>query len=81
MIQVKRAEYQSNYRIWVEFTDGARGVADLEDFLWGPVFEPLRDLEKFKRFRITEGYRTIAWGEDADIAPEALYDRAVRKAA
>ncbi|CAG1014017.1 hypothetical protein ANAEL_04865 [Anaerolineales bacterium] len=81
MIQVMRAEYRGGYRIWVEFTDGASGVADLEDFLWGPAFGPLRDIEEFKRFKITEAYRTIAWENGADISPEALYERAVRQAA
>lgn len=31
----------------VEFEDGVRGVIDLAQDLWGPMFEPLRDPAKF----------------------------------
>jgi hypothetical protein len=81
MIHVIKAEYRGDYRIWVEFSDGASGVADLVDVLWGPVFEPLKDLAAFRRFRVSDVFRTIVWENGADLAPEALYDRAVRKAA
>jgi len=79
VIQVLKAEYRGDYKIWLEFTDGASGVADLSDFLWGPVFEPLLDVDAFRRFSVTSGYRTLAWENGADIAPEALYERATRK--
>ncbi len=75
MLHVTAARYESAYRIWVEFSDGRSGVVDLEDVLWGPVFEPLRDSEAFKRFSVSEEFHTIVWDNGADVAPEHLHDR------
>jgi hypothetical protein len=47
---------------------------DLEEELWGEVSEPLRDLDKFKDFRIDKGLYTIVWPTGADLAPEFLYE-------
>jgi hypothetical protein len=48
MLEVVRAQYEGGYRVWVELNDGAVGVVDLSDALWGQVFEPLKDVEQFK---------------------------------
>ncbi len=71
MPMVVRAEHRGGYRIHVTFNDGSQKSIDFEDWLQGPVFEPLRDLEYFKRFFL-DGW-TVAWPNGADIAPEALY--------
>ena len=60
MVYVTAARYESDYRVWVEFSDGASGVVDLQDDLWGPVFEPLKDKEQFKRFTVSEVFHTRA---------------------
>jgi len=67
--------------IWVEFSDGSSGVADLSDVLWGTMFEPLKDVEKFRKFEVSPVFSTIIWQNGADLAPEALYERAIKKAA
>ncbi|MCM2263893.1 MAG: DUF2442 domain-containing protein [Desulfuromonadales bacterium] len=81
MLHVVKAEYREQYKIWLEFSDGTKGVADLEDLLWGPVFTPLRDLDRFRKFEVSPLFHTLVWDNGADLAPEALYERAVRNAA
>lgn len=80
MLHVTSAEYIDGYKIRVSFSSGETGVVDLRDALWGPVFEPLKDLEAFRKFRVSEVFHTICWSNDADLAPEYLYDKMVEQA-
>ena len=36
-----------NYQVWLQFNDGRKGLVDLADELYGAIFEPLRDRERF----------------------------------
>ncbi len=76
--QLMGAEYAGDCRLHLTFADGTEGEIDLEDELWGPVFESLRDVEVFKRFQLNHELNTICWETGADLAPEFLYE-AVRK--
>lgn len=69
---VQQAEYRSGYKVWLKFEDGAEGVVDLEPELHGPVFEPLREPEEFKKFRVHPQAKTLVWPNGADFAPEFL---------
>jgi hypothetical protein len=60
--------------VWVRFEDQTEGEIDLAAELWGPMFEPLKDLGYFREVAVAE-YGTIAWPNGADIAPEFLYER------
>ena len=71
--KIKSAVHIEGYRLQVTFEDGKSGVLDLSDQLWGEVFEPLQDVEQFKRFRIDAELSTIVWPTGADLAPEFLY--------
>lgn len=71
LIWVTEAKYVEGYKIALTFNDGVRKVVDLSHRLYGALFEPLRDLDKFKDFRLN-GW-TIQWSNDADLAPEYLY--------
>src|SRR5260370_5056786 len=74
---VMNAEYRGDFRIRVTFNDGTQEVLDLGQWLEGPVFEPLKDREYFRRFFVEGG--TLTWPNGADIAPETLYYAATRK--
>lgn len=69
------------FRVWLEFNDGLRGEIDLEDRLFGPMFEPLKAPEVFGRLRVNEDLDTIVWPNGADFAPEFLYQRLQKSAA
>ncbi len=70
LIWVTQAKYLSDYKIQLVFNDGFKGIVDLKDSLKGEVFEPLKNKEYFKNFKINSW--TIEW-EKADFAPEYLY--------
>ena len=62
------------YRLEVAFDDGARGVVSLEDRLFGPMFEPLRDPKVFQQ-AFADEFGAVCWPNGADLAPDALYER------
>lgn len=72
-IKIIDAKYLSAYKVWVKFSDNSEKVADLKDDLWGEVFEPLKDIEQFKKLRVNPVLRVLEWECGADIAPEHLY--------
>lgn len=79
-LHVIKAEYISRYKIKVSFNNGESGIVDLEQELWGDVFEPLKNVENFKKFRVDPELETIVWENGADLAPEFLYE-SMKKAA
>jgi hypothetical protein len=74
-LHVRQAEYRGDYRIWLRFNDGAEGIVDLSDNLDGEVFEPLKEIERFKCFRVDPDIETIVWDNGADMSPEFLYEK------
>jgi hypothetical protein len=70
-------KYIAAYRLWLQFADGSQGEVDLEQELWGEVFEPLRDQPYFKTVQLDKELNTIRWDNGADFAPEFLYQLVV----
>lgn len=68
--EVVKAEYVSNYKIKLWFNNKVTKMVDLLPSLNGIVFEPLKDIDYFKRFKIK--YNTLEWENEADFAPEYL---------
>ncbi|MEQ8413014.1 MAG: DUF2442 domain-containing protein [Imperialibacter sp.] len=77
LIKVEQAEYLSDYKIKLTFSDGLTGVVDLKDEIWGEVFEPLKDVNYFKKF--TKDRWTIGWDCGADFAPEFLHELTLKQ--
>jgi len=71
--KVMDARYLERYVIWLKFNDGAEGEVDLKAELWGPVFEPLKDLAFFRRFTVHPEFHTLVWENGADFSPEFLH--------
>jgi len=72
--RLKSAKHISAFRLQLTFEDGRVGEVDLENELWGEVFEPLRDPDEFRKFRVDDELHTIVWPTGADLAPEFLYE-------
>ena len=73
---VIEARYLGDYKVWLEFNDGRKGVVDLADELHGDELEPLRDRDRFAQFYLDYGLASIAWLDGQDFAPEFLYEQA-----
>ncbi len=70
VIGVTSVKVLRGYRVHLTFTDGSEGELDLEPYLWGPVFEPLRrDEQLFRSASVDPEAQTIVWPNGADIAP------------
>jgi hypothetical protein len=74
-IHVEKAQYISDYKVWLSFSDGAQGEIDLSSELYGEVFEPLKDISFFKSFTL-EGH-TLSWKNGADFAPKFLREQII----
>jgi hypothetical protein len=80
MLEVTEARYVGGYKIHLVMNDGTSGIVDLEDSLWGEVFEPLRDPNEFRRFQVSSVLHTLAWPNNADFAPEHLKQKITEQA-
>ncbi|HQY20014.1 MAG TPA: DUF2442 domain-containing protein [Ignavibacteria bacterium] len=76
-IHVKNAEYLEEYKINVEFNTGLNQVIDLKDEIWEEIFEPLKDKEYFRNFKLNPF--TIYWENGADFSPEYLFEMAKKQ--
>jgi hypothetical protein len=73
-LHVTKVEYLEKYRLRLEFDDGTAREVDLENELYGEVFEPLKDLNLFKQIYLNPDTKTIEWPNGADFAPEFLHE-------
>ncbi len=72
VVEVKHLE---GYKLWLRFQDGLSGTVDLSAELWGPMFEPLKDMALFAQAAVHPELETVTWPNGADLAPEFLYER------
>ena len=73
VVDVKHIE---NYKIEVTFSDGRKGIADLEGSFRGSVFEPLKNINFFAKAAVDQELETVVWPNGADFAPEYLFFKA-----
>ncbi len=73
LVKVSRVKALDGARIWVLFSNGMEGIRDCTDILseGGPMVEPLRDPQMFKRVFVQCG--VPAWPNGFDIDAIQLY--------
>jgi len=70
---VRNVTYVSDYKLLLSFDDGSVRVVDLAEELDGEIFEPLKDIDYFKKVRVNPDLDTIVWENGADMCPDFLY--------
>ena len=76
---VKDVAYASEYTLLITFEDGVVKLVDLQPYLDGEIFEPLKDIDYFKTVHVNSDIDTIVWDNDADMSPDFLYEIGVEK--
>lgn len=72
LVRVRAVVPLEEFRVRLEFEDGTQREIDLEPYLHGPIFEPIRrNSVVFRSVKVEGG--TIAWDNGADIDPDVLY--------
>lgn len=75
--KIRSIRYAGGYRYNIRFTDDRSGTVDFKPFLWGEVFEKVKDRDFFRQASIDKTAGTITWPNGVDIAPETLYQELV----
>jgi hypothetical protein len=72
LLWITKAEYAVEYKLLLTFNNDVTKLVYLKNSLFGEIFEPLKDIEKFKQFELSDW--TVEWYNGADFAPEYLYE-------
>jgi Protein of unknown function (DUF2442) len=70
--RVKNVEARDDYTLALTFEDGKKKLFDMKPYLDKGIFRELRDIELFKTARVC--FSSVAWANEADFDPEALYE-------
>jgi len=74
LVCVRAVKPLDGLRVHVVFTDGSERDMDLEPYLHGPIFEPIRRNRKlFGLVYVDPDSETLTWPNGADIDPDVLY--------
>lgn len=69
---------RDGYRVWLRYSDGVAGEVDLSYLAGLGVFMAWDDRDCVEAVRIAPD-GGIAWGEEIELCPDALYMRLTRK--
>jgi len=68
-----------DYVLRIDFDNGERGTLDMKPFLGFGIFQRLKDLNAFKRVRVS--FDTVEWDFGIDLDPEFIYEKCSRDSA
>lgn len=70
-VRVKSVQPLSGFTVDIQFTDGSQREINLEPYLHGPIFDPIRNnLSEFRSMHVEGG--TIAWDAIPNVGSSAL---------
>jgi uncharacterized protein YjbK len=72
LVWITKASYLRDYQIEIEFNNHKKGVVDFKHHLDKKIFEPLKEIDNFRNFKINSW--TIEWDNGADFSPEFLLE-------
>ncbi len=73
-VRIRAVAPLEDFRVRLEFTDDTTREIDLEPYLRGTIFEPIRrDSHLFRSVKVDPRAGTIVWKNGADIDPDVLY--------
>jgi hypothetical protein len=64
------AKVLTNFKIFVTFSNGKKGVFDMTPYLKYEAFLHLTKVENFKQVMVK--YGTLTWNDEIDIAPDTV---------
>jgi hypothetical protein len=74
MHYITDVQYDSGFRLFLQFEDGMWRIADLKTYLDGEIFEPLKNQALFASARLNADIDTVVWDNGADMSPDFLYE-------
>ncbi|MCP4402824.1 MAG: DUF2442 domain-containing protein [bacterium] len=72
MLKPLKVKALQGYKLWLEYSDGVKGEVDLSYLAGKGVFSIWNDYKVFEKVYIGENGE-IAWNEELDLCPDALY--------
>ena len=72
MIQPISVQPRPGYKIWIEFSDRVAGEIDLSHLAGRGVFVAWEETDFFEKVYIAPS-GAVAWGDEIDLCPDALY--------
>jgi hypothetical protein len=72
MLKPVEVKALADYKIWVKYSDGVEGVANLSHLAGKGVFELWNDYSAFEKVYIGSNGQ-IAWSDKIDICPDSIY--------
>ncbi len=74
--RVKQVSSSDDYKLYLVFTNGERGIYDCSDLLDFGVFSELKNTHYFNQVKVIDG--TVSWPHEQDICPDTLYMDSLR---
>lgn len=72
MLRIVKVKTLPDYVLWLKYSDGTEGKADVSNLAGKGVFSRWKDYREFKKVTIGSSGELI-WGDDLDLCPDSLY--------